>query len=198
MHAKFHLLRLVPQILALATTLLSTGCATHGLWVNDRLDNFHEPVGPHAMAIYELPGNEDFLVQYDDMAPNGQVLRRSYLLRQNQGATASARKPRFLEEALRGPMLPVPVFPDSKANRGGVMGAYAVFTARTNRFELYGRGQKFVGEYDLPVYPTSAGNVKRVLLTPFTLAADVTIVGGIVAVWALFQPATYEALARIH
>jgi hypothetical protein len=198
MHAKSDLLRLFARILTIVSIFLTGGCATHGLWVNDRLDNFHEPAVPHGLAIYELPGNEDFLVQYDDMAPNGQVVRRSYLLRQNQGATASGRKPRFLEEALRGPMLAVPVFPDSKANRGGVVGAYAVFTARTNRFELYRKGQKFVGEYDLPVYPTSAGNVKRVLLTPFTLAADVTIVGGFLAVWALFQPATYEALARIH
>jgi hypothetical protein len=198
MHEKSHLGRLLAQLLTLISMLLTGGCATHGLWMNGSLDNFHEPSAPHGLAIYELPGNEDFLVQYDDMSPNCEVVRRSYLLRQNQGATACGRKPHFLEEAVRGPISPVPVLLDSKSNHGQEPGAYAVLSLRTNRFELYGKGHKFLGEYDLPVYPTAAGNVKRVLLTPFTLAADVTIVGGVVVVWALCQPATYEALARIH
>src|ERR1043165_7643146 len=130
MHAKSHLLRLFAQILTLASTFLIGGCATHGLWVNHRLDNFHEPSVPHRLAIYELPANEDFLVQYDDLAPNGHVVRRSYFLRQNQGATASGRKPRFLEESIKGPMFPLPVLPDSKANHGEVPGAYVVLTSR--------------------------------------------------------------------
>ena len=198
MHVKSHLLRVCLQILTLASMLLTGGCATRGLWMNRGLDNFHEPSAPHGLAIYELTGNQDFLVQYDEMSPNGGAVRRSYLLRSNRGATASGRKPHFLEEAIRGPMFPVPVLPGSNANHGQERGAYAVLSVRTNRFELYGKGHKYVGEYDLPVYPTAAGNVKRVLLTPFTLAADVTIVGGVVVVWALCQPATYEALARIH
>src|SRR3954467_15503648 len=116
MHAKSHLLRVCLRILTLASMLLAGGCATQGLWTDGRLDNFHAPSAPHALAIYELPGNEDFLVQYDDMAPNGGVVRRSYLLRKNQGATASGRKPHFLEDAIRGPMFPVPVLPGSESN----------------------------------------------------------------------------------
>src|SRR5689334_4488101 len=139
MHGKSHLLLVCLQILTLASMLLTGGCATHGLWMNGSLDNFHEPSAPHSLTIYELPGNEDFLVQYDDMSPNGEVVRRSYLLRQNQGATASGRKPHFLEEAIRGPISPVPVLPDPKSNHGQEPGAYAVLSLRTNRFELYGK-----------------------------------------------------------
>src|SRR4051794_29375871 len=128
MHGKSHLFRVCLQILTLALVLLTGGCATHGLWVNARLDNFHEPSVPHGLAIYELPGQEDFLVQYDDLAPNGRVVRRSCPLMHNQGATASARMPHFLDEAITGLVSPLPSFPDSKSNHAEEKGAYAVLS----------------------------------------------------------------------
>jgi hypothetical protein len=84
-----------------------------------------------------------------------------------------------------GPVSPLPIYPDSNSNHGQEKGAYAVLSSKMNRFEVYRKGHKFVGEYELPVYPTQAGTVKRVLLTPFTLTADVTIVGGIAALYVL-------------
>ena len=187
MHATSHLLRLCLQLLTLASIVFTGGCATHELWVNDRLDNFHKPSIPHGLAIYELPGNGDFLVQYDDMAPNGGVVRRSYLLIENQGATASARKPHFLPNYVWAPGSPLPLFLDAQSNGGQERGTYVVLSARTNAFQLYRKGPELIGEYNLPIYPTAAGNVKRVLLTPFTLAVDATIVGGAVIVWAALE-----------
>ncbi len=188
------------QLLPLLFACLAGGCATRGIWINRNLDNYHEPAAPHHVAIYEAPEKKDFLVVYDDLSPSGNILRRAYLLKENQAATAAGKKPRFQTEDLKPLGSPIIVLPTSdnvsSLNERGV--PYAVLSSRTNRFALYEKRDKLIGEYDLPIYATASGNVKRVLLTPLTLAADVTIVGGVIAAFALTQPATYESLANIH
>ena len=42
-----------------------------------------------------------------------------------------------------------------------------------------------MGKYELPVYADASGRVKQVKLTPITVAAEMTIVGGVVLCYCL-------------
>ena len=63
-------------------------------------------------------------------------------------------------------------------------GFYAVASTNGQAFTLNSAGKE-LGAYELPVYRDASGRVKQVLLTPVTVAADLTIVGGILALAAL-------------
>jgi hypothetical protein len=59
-------------------------------------------------------------------------------------------------------------------------GLYAVVATDNLSFSLC-PGQKEPAVYGLPVYFTGSGQrVKQVLLTPFAVATDLTVVGGVV------------------
>jgi len=53
-----------------------------------------------------------------------------------------------------------------------------------------------LGKYELPVYADASGGVKQVQLTPITVAADMTIVGGVVLCYCLSAalPAAWTSL----
>jgi hypothetical protein len=174
-------------MLVLGAGILSTGCATRALWDNQTLDNFHEPARPNRLAIYQVPEKQDYLVQYDDLSPaKDAVVRRAYYLNENHAATQRASKPRFVDPSQGSPRTPLPVI-ESTNLMNNLDAKSPVYVVRENnlRFGLYQRENKLIGEYDLPIYPTSAGTVKRALLAPFAVALDVTVVGGMAFVYAL-------------
>jgi hypothetical protein len=80
--------------------------------------------------------------------------------------------------------IPVPQSPP--ASDGSLLaGLYAIASTNGNGFTLYS-ASKELGSYELPVYRDASGRTKQVLLTPLTVTADVTIIGGLLAVY--FSP----------
>jgi hypothetical protein len=71
-----------------------------------------------------------------------------------------------------------------------------VVQENNQRFGIYGQGSRLIGEYELPTYPTSAGTVKRVLLTPITITLDATVVGG--CAFLYFAPCLVGGLPSIR
>ena len=58
-------------------------------------------------------------------------------------------------------------------------------------FTLYD-GDTLLGTYELPVYPKPSGRVKQILLTPLTVAADVTLVGVCVVGYAWLHSSAHH------
>ena len=97
----------------------------------------------------------------------------------------------------RSPQLQeVPVYVTSPASIFHVHsnGAHAILSPTGQEFTLY-FGLENIATYDLPVYAAPLGRMKQVLLTPCTLAADLTIVGGFIAVY-FWLPAGAPGLAE--
>lgn len=67
----------------------------------------------------------------------------------------------------------------------------AVVAPNGQDFTLYSGARK-MGDHELPVYRDASGRTQQVLLTPLAVAADLTIVGGVLAVWLL--PWGWESL----
>jgi hypothetical protein len=167
-------------MLLIGAGILFSGCATHSIWEGPLLDSFHEPANPSRLTVYRVPGKEDYLVRYDDLSPSRDLaVPRAYYAERNRAETVRAQKPHFvnLNETGKGTSLPV-LNPTNPQNHPGAEYPAYVVQENNQRFGIYGQGSRLVGEYDLPTYPTSAGTVKRVLLTPITLALDATVVGG--------------------
>jgi hypothetical protein len=157
-----------------------SGCATRGIWEGPMLDNFHEPANPSRLGVYEVPEKKDFLIIYDDLGPSQDtVVSRAYFLESNRTLTQRAEKPQFEDPERAKVGVPIPVVDSTNLIDYRLVGS-APYVVRENnqRFSLYREGNTLVGDYDLPTYPTSAGTVKRVLLTPITLTLDATIIGG--------------------
>jgi len=151
----------LPLLCLLACGL--SGCATSALWENHAFDGFNEPARPANLKVFKTQG--DWLVQYDEVNENNErIRRRAYYLKPNRDL--GRRKPRFVKVAKSLSFPP----------------AHVVVSADGRRFTLYDEAAN-LGTYELPVYPAQSGRVKQVLLTPCTLVADATIVGGVIALY---------------
>ena len=109
------------------------------------------------------------------------VQRRAYWLEPNALAVAAGRQPRFVSVTNTQDLMVVPVT-DTLTNPppSAYQGLYAVVATDNLSFSLC-PGQKEPTVYRLPVYFTgSAQRVKQVLLTPFAVATDLTVVDGVV------------------
>lgn len=145
--------------------LAAGGCATSALWENHAFDGFNEPARPANLQVFKAPA--DWLVQYDEVNENNdRIRRRAYYLKRNREAVSRHTMPRFVSASV-------------PASRPRV---FAVMSTNGQEFTLYD-GATNLGTHELPVYPARSGRVKQVLLTPCTLVADATIVGGFIAVY---------------
>ncbi len=155
------------------------GCATSALWENHAFSGFNEPARPPHLQVFKT--QDDWLVQYDEVnEDSGRIRQRAYYLKANIDQVADHKTPRFVSRA-------VPL--QSTA-------AGAVLSANGQEFALYD-GPTYLGTYELPVYPAPSGRLKQVLLTPWTLVADATVVGGFIAVY-YWLPAGAPGVADTH
>ena len=144
-------------LLAIACGL--SGCATRTLWENHAFDGFNEPARPANLRVFRT--HDDWLVRYDEVNENtDRTKQRAYYVMANDAAIKDHKRPHFVHFDL----------PEFHAVR-------TVISADGQQFTLY-EGEERLGPYELPVYPAGSGRVKQVLLTPGTLIADATIIGG--------------------
>lgn len=166
-----------------STLLLSTGCATHYLWTKTEDGSFCEPVPNPQLRLYVDSKGKDVLATYDEMNDhNDRVVRRAYFVFANSRRISHTRQPMFVEPETATRLHPVPlrVSTNNLANYvpeadGKSSGWFAVMSQQ--RFGLFHNDQPR-GIYDLPVYDDGTATAKRLFLTPWTLALDVTIIGG--------------------
>jgi len=167
--------------------MFSGGCATHALWTETSLDAFNEPADESGLRVFNAERKKDWLVVYDEYSERSDsIYTRAYFLNANQKRIEQRRCPDFVStNSVRG-LKPVPIFLAMNAPSTNPSPSFYVL-AQTNNlsFTLYD-GTKSSGSYTLPVYNDGKARVVRTALTPASVAADVTIVGGILGCWFIY------------
>lgn len=163
---------------------LASGCATHALWTESKLDNWNEPAPQSNLRLFAADPPQDVLVLYEEYSDRCESIRtRAYLLNENQKRLAQNRAPLFVGTNQTNGLPAVPVFhlPTSLATNQQ-HGLFAIAATNNQSFTLY-CGDRNLGSHDLPVYNDGTGKYKRVALTPLAVTADLTVVGGVAGVW---------------
>jgi len=146
----------------------------------------HRPANPPNLQLFYSEPARDVLTEYDEASGAAPVVqRRAYWLEPNAMKVVADRKPRFVSATNAPDLAAVPVTdnlagPPASAYRG----LYAAVSTSGQSFSLC-QGEKEHTVYRLPVYyDGSVQRAKQVLLTPFAVATDLTIVGGVLFVIA--------------
>ena len=178
---KYHKYRLL--LLTLCQAVLLSGC-TSALWEKERFARCHWPANPPNLRLFYSEPAKDVLAEYDEASQGTtKVQRRAYWLEPNALAVAAGRQPRFVSITNAWDLVAVPVTDKlAESPASAYHGLYAVVSTNGQSFSLC-LGEKDPTVYGLPVYFAGSGQrAKQVLLTPFAVATDVTIVGGVVSV----------------
>ena len=177
-------------ILLVCQAGLLTGC-TSALWENDRFARCHWPANPPNLRLFYSEPARDVLAEYDEVSEGTTAVQhRAYWLERNARAVAAGRQPRFVSVTNALDLAVVPVA-DNLTNPppAAYRGLYAVVSTNGQSFSLC-LGQKETEVYALPVYCAGSGQrVKQVLLTPFAVATDATVVGGVIAAFLAYAAA---------
>jgi hypothetical protein len=167
-------LRLVLWLLGLATC---GGCTTRALWTTPEFDNCNEPARNIHLRLYMAGPDGKILVVYDEFSQRrDSVHTRAYLLDKNAGKIRAQKRPVFVSARSLQELKPIPVFQTSNLPLSPPP-SYATLSTNDQSFTLFGLGAK-AQTYALPVYDDGHGKAERIALTPLTVAADATIVGG--------------------
>jgi len=174
--------------------ILLGGCATPALWEEGRFVRYHEPASSLGLRLFHSSQRQDVLVEYvESREDNGSTKRRAFWLDYNIERLEMRRKPRFVSAKEVEELTPIPII--DAALVAGIKpvntGLYAVVSTNGHAFTLYSAGAMFY-TCELPVYRDASGRVKQVLLTPAAVAADLTIVGGVLAV--IYAPELWPML----
>lgn len=159
--------------------MLASGCVTHKLWSEKTLDEWNEPAASPNLRLFHDAGRNDFLVVYDEYSGRHATIRsRAFFLCQNLKPLEQSSRPYFVNSNLAFNLPSVPVLSSATTNPPGPF--YAVIT-NGDHFTLFSN-RLGSGTYPLPSYNDGIGRMERIAWTPLTVTADLTIVGGILAV----------------
>ena len=159
------------RTVALMLTLCLTGCQsslTGQLWTSDRFHHVVRPVSGAEVEMFYSQQRKDYLLSYES-DERFSAHRRQIYLGENVERLENQRKPRYASAA-RAELQPVPV------NRGTNVLPAAVITDRL----IVHTEQGEVGPFPLPAYDDGGETVLQVMLTPFTVVADLALVGFVI------------------
>ena len=157
---------------------LGCGCATRALWEEGQFARFREPAIPPNLEVFQRDESK-VLVVYDEEAEDGSKrMRRAFWADLSVQPPDNPMRPQFVRTESMNQLQPVPMVEVPSTND------LCVMTNNVREFTLFNGGQK-VWLYHLPVYNDKSGRVKQIALTPLTILADITIVGGVLAYWSL-------------
>ena len=158
--------------------VLAGGCVTHKLWSEKTMDEWNEPAPNPNLRLFHDAGQKDFLVVYDEFANRRSITNtQAFFLYQNQKPLDGHSRPHFVSTNLASRLPPVPVFASVTTNAPELF--YAVAT-NGGTFTLFS-DRRGSGSYPLPSYNDGIGRLERTAWTPLTVTADLTIVGGVLA-----------------
>jgi hypothetical protein len=180
-------------LLCLVLGMLLSGCATSALWEEGRFARIYDPARPTNLRAFHSQKKDDVLVVYDELRDdNDSRHRRAYWLRENGGPVENPHRPHFVSTKAARDLPELLVFQTSETNAPPDGGFYLVTAPNHQDFALYS-GPQNLGDYQLPVYADPSGRVLQVLLTPVAVVADVTVVGGLIFIyaWASSGPCGY-------
>jgi hypothetical protein len=170
-------------LLVLIQTLLLNGC-TPLLWDEKTFAHSYEPAKPANLRLSYSNQKHDVLVAYDEARDGAEPIRhRSYFADQNAARVNNRRKPHFVRLHDGRPLQQIPITNSTLSAASPLFpGLYASSPSEGDAFTLYSKGEA-LESYDLPRYIGSSRRIKQVLLTPFAVAIDCTIIGAVAAVY---------------
>lgn len=198
MNQKENMKRWILLLIAVCLVPWLTGCEsvkdrtlTGRLW--EATESSHrEPAGKINLSLYQTVNHGDVLVRYDEALETGRNLKeRAFLLWANEKKLKAGRKPFFLsrDSASKIESQPMQIISKSDTNAMAREDLQAIIDPDGRHFTIVSLGKE-IGAFCLPTYgvSTTGDKIKRALLLPATVAADVTIYstifGGIVLVYA--------------
>lgn len=177
-------------LLALACVLLLSGCKsiqnhslTYRLWDDGVGRRYNDPAPNPQLSLYASPTNGDILVQYYASSENSSgLVRRSYYLNVNARRVASGKQPEWVKPPLRGDLRPIPVLlaVAGSTNPPPPPRPYATVMEEGRSFVVH-NSSGTSNSFELPVYLEQSGIGSQIALTPFAVAGDTLMVGGLVA-----------------
>ena len=164
--------------LLLLLPMLASGCVTHKLWSEKTMDEWNGPASDPKLRLYHDARQDDFLVVYDEYSGRHYTTNtRAFFLNQNLKPLEEHNRPHFVSANLAGGLPPVPVFASVTTNAPGT---YYIVSTNGGNFTLYSNGRESAS-YPLPSYNDGIGRMERIAWTPLTVTADLTVVGGVLA-----------------
>jgi len=164
--------------LLLMLPVLASGCVTHKLWSEKTMDEWNGPASDPKLRLFHDARQDDFLVVYDEYSGRHYTTNtRAFFLHQNAKPLDEHTRPHFVSTNLAGGLPPVQVFASMTTNAPE---SNYVVTTNGGNFTLFSDRRKS-GSYPLPFYNDGIGRLERTAWTPLTVTADLTIVGGLLA-----------------
>lgn len=119
---------------------------------------------------------------------------RCYWLEPNTLRVNRNRKPLFVSAKTTSGLTPIPVGEGPPASpNSGPKQLYVMIVDGDGFFTLYSGTEK-LDPYNLPVYTGSSQRVKQILLTPFSVVVDATIIGAVIGYYS--APQIFAGLSR--
>jgi len=171
---------------------LAGGCVTKCLWDNGRLDACKEPADNPNLRLFEAKSQTNLLVIYDEFSERTEAVHtRAYWVNENETLIHKGMHPHFTgTNSMRNlPVVPVSYAP-IPAGINLPPALCAVVATNKQSFTLY-LANRATASHDLPVYNDGKGRLERIALTPVAVAADLTIVGGVIGFFYLLDRAGY-------
>jgi hypothetical protein len=181
-------------VLLAAQVVLFSGC-TAALWDKETFAHHYRPADPVNLHLFYSKERRDILVRYDESKDSGaQARSRCYWLEPNTLRVNRDGKPHFVSTKAAKGLMPLVV--DEVAGppaQPASVELSAVARPYNNCFTLYS-GKEQLEAYRLPTYKGGSQTVKQVLLTPFAVAVDATIVGAVIGYYS--APGIFASLSR--
>ena len=181
-------------ILLMGQTILFSGC-TSALWDKNTFYHSYEPARPANLQLFYSEEKRDVLVQYDEARDGAERVRhRNYYADQNAERVNNHRRPHFTSAPGLQNMHQIPITnaPAGAASSSSFQGLYATSLGGADSFTLYSKDE-LLDSYILPRYAGRSQRFKQVLLTPFAVAIDCTVVGGMATLY--FAPLALSGLS---
>jgi len=185
-----------PLLLAMLALPVAFACGcTSALWDKETFAHQYRPGSPANLRLFYSTERQDLLVQYGeskDGDPNTRL--RCYWLEPNTLRVNRNRKPHFVSANTTRGLTPIPVgegAPDPTI--AGLKQLYVSVGNDDDFFTLYSGTEK-LDPCKLPVYTGSSQRVKQVLVTPFAVAVDVTVIGAVIGYYS--APQIFAGLSR--
>lgn len=173
--------RLWWPMLLICQTLFINGC-TSVLWNKNTFAHYYEPAHPTNLRLFYSSQERELLVQYDEARDgDAPVRRRAYYADRNAERVNNHCKPSFTSAPDWQTLHPIPISNIVTAPvPTSFQGLCAASSSEGDSFTLYSKGEK-LESYNLPNYVGTSRRLKQVLLTPFAVVIDCTIVGAVAA-----------------
>ena len=167
--------RLLSAVFMGSFLFLGSGCATKTLWEEGRFVRFREPALAPNLELFQAENSNKFLITYDEETDEGtHQKRRAFWADITGDPPQNPFRPDFTSTTISRHFRPVPLVHEPAPRN-----LSAIATNDSRVFILFKDGQQ-IWTQPLPVYEDRSGRTKQIALTPVTLVADITIIGGVI------------------